>query len=545
MSVPQSSRLEATPPPDLEVRLPAALLERFTALLVANPPLPLMVEETFAGLCDLFSLDCLMLYSVEEDELRPVAGAGRGALQNVTRRLTTLPRADDALWSSLESGMGLFSDFAADVPKALEGLELTGIGAMGLLTASGSLRGVLIVGRSAEVRGWALAQQKTLIAASRIVAVCLERSLSVIPAPSAEGLALSNLSRLLDGVHSEAALRRSALLVLRPHLAGVSLTWVRLGNGNLQILEFEGNEDLEDGLRRSALPDEEELLRAISSDRVTCTDPVTGGNADTRFAAHGVAAWCAMPSRNGLALLALRQSRGTGWSDTEQRLLRAAGKTLNAALERLRALEELMAARARAEFLAGLSDALQSAQTAEEVCQTAMSLLGPSVSALNIMTLRLFHVSGHIRVSAMGFWGNVPEQYNNHLHPEGLPLERTKLTRQVFETKQPFYDHAYVREKDPQRSIVAIGLEPIFDSQGQVLAVFSVGRETGLGDWNPSERELLARAAATVGLALERSQVRLELEQSRQRAQLLAKLSDALQSALTAEEAAEFSMKVR
>jgi signal transduction histidine kinase len=202
----------------------------------------------------------------------------------------------------------------------------------------------------------------------------------------------------------------------------------------------------------------------------------------------------------------------------------------------------LMDARARAEFLAGLSDSLQSAMTAEEVCTTAMTLLGPNVRASNILTLRLSRIETHIRVTAMGVWGDVPAMYSNHLRPEGVPLEMTKLTRRVFESRQPFYDRGYVREKDPERSKVALGLEPIFDSQGNVLAVFSVGRDPRLGDWKPSERELLFRAAATVGLALERAQVRLELEESRHRAQVLAKLSDALQTAQTAEDAAQYAM---
>jgi signal transduction histidine kinase len=536
------ANLVRSDPHELEVRLPAALLERFTALLVANPPLPLLIEETFFGLEALFDLDCLLLYALEDEKLRPVAGAGRGALEDVQHRMTPIDHAADALWEAVETGVARFSQPAdpAALSASLGFLHASSLAVLPLPGANGEVRGALVLARI-QPSEWITVRQKTLIAASRIIAVNLERSLAHHPAPTAEGVALSNLSRLLDGVHSETQLRRAALEVLRPHLAGVSLAWARLERGSLRILEFDGNETLELHLRESELPDDDAILEAVMDDSVTCADHLSGGG---RFSTLGITAWCAMPVRQGLALLALRQSRTSAWSDAEQRLLGAAGKTLTAGLERLRALEALMDARSRAEFLAGLSDALQSAMTAEAVCSTAMALLGPNVRAANILTLRLSRIDTQIRVTAMGVWGDVPALYSNHLRPEGVPLEMTKLTRRVFETRQPFYDKGYVREKDPERSKVALGLEPIFDAQGNVLAVFSVGRDPRLGDWKPSERELLFRAAATVGLALERAEVRAELEQSRHRAQVLAKLSDALQTARTAEDAADAAMSL-
>jgi GAF domain-containing protein len=526
---------------ELEIRLPAALLERFTSLLVANPPLPLLVEETYFGLEALFDLDFLLLYTLEDETLRPISGAGRGEFEVLVEDLQPIPRASDGLWQAVESGVACFVSDAVTAPLSadLNFLRTPNQAVLPLPGENGAVRGALVIGRLEATQGWAVARQKTLVAASRVVAVCLERNLSLHPESSSEGIALSNLARLLDGVHSEAQLRRAALEVLRPHLAGVSLTWARLERSGLQLLEFDGNETLETHLRESELPDDDEILEAVLEDHVICGKSLSGTG---RFAALNVSAWCAMPIRQSLVLLALRQSRQSAWTDAEERLLGAAGKTLTAALERLQALEALMDARARAEFLAGLSDALQSAMTAEEVCTTAMSLLGPNVRASNIITLRLSHSEGAIRVTAMGVWGEVPVLYSNHLRPEGVPLEMTKLTRRVFETRQPFYDRGYVREKDPERSKVALGLEPIFDSAGNVLAVFSVGRDPRLGDWKPSERELLFRAAATVGLALERAQVRLELEESRHRAQVLAKLSDALQTAQTAEDSAQYAM---
>ena len=514
----------------LEVRLPASVLERFTALLVANPPLTLLTEETFAGLEPLFDLDCALLYALQGDALQPVAGTGKGVFEDIGRALQPVQRIDNALWRSLEAGVAVFAGHSG-----FGGLSFAALAVLPLPGFNGALRGALCFARNASHSDWPPALQKTLIAASRVIAVNLERSLSTVDTSSGEGVALSNLSRLLDGVRSERELRVAALEVLRPHLTGVSLLW--LETANLNVLEFDGYEPLEVLIRSGQWLGNHDLSKALEIDRVTCADEVKPNPL-------GVTAWCAMPARPGLTLLALRLSRQGMWSDSEQRLLHLASKTLGAALERMRALEELMLSRARAEFLAGLSDALQSAATPEEVCQTAMALLGPNVQAQNILTLRLKPFGDNIRVTAMGVWGDVPALYNNHLRPEGLALEQTRLTRQVFETRQPHYEAGYVRLKDPLRSRVALGLEPIKDSAGQVLAVFSVGRDPALGAWDSSERELLARAAATVGLALERAEVRLELEGSRTRAQVLASLSNALQGAHTAEDAAAFSMKL-
>lgn len=513
----------------LEVRLPASVLERFTALLVANPPLTLLTEETFAGLEPLFDLDCALLYALQGDALQPVAGAGKGAFEDIGKRLQPVQRIDNALWRSLEAGVAVFTGHSS-----FGGLSFAALAVLPLPGFNGALRGALCFARNASHKDWPPALQKTLIAASRVIAVNLERSQSTTERSSGEGVALSNLSRLLDGVRSERDLRIAALEVLRPHLTGVSLLW--LETANLNVLEFDGYDPLEAEIRSGAWLGHALLGEAFESEHVTCAEQVEPNPL-------GVTAWCAMPARPGLTLLALRLSRQGAWSISEQRLLHLASKTLGAALERMRALEELVESRARAEFLAGLSDALQSAATPEEVCQTAMALLGPNVTALNILTLRLKPFGPSIRVTAMGTWGEIPAMYD-YVGSEGMALEQTNLTRQVFETRQPHYEAGYVRQKDPLLSKVALGLEPIKDSQGQVVAVFSVGRDPTLGAWDSSERELLARAAATVGLALERAEVRLELEESRGRAQVLASLSNALQNTHTAEDAAAASMKL-
>jgi signal transduction histidine kinase len=519
----------------LEVRLPASVMERFTALLVANPPLGLMTEETFAGLEPIFELDCALLYRLDLDLLEPIAGAGRGTLHDIGRRLGAEARSDHALWRALDSGVPLFTQ-----ATTFGGVAYTSLAVLPLPGFNGTVRGALVFGRvSADPPPWRVSQQRTLIAASRVIAVNLERSLDPRgAAPTNDGVALSNLARLLDGVRDEPELRTAALEVLRPHLAGASLAWLEHdAQGRVRVLEFDGNETLEAGLRQGALPDDHSLLEALCAGRFAVRE---GGDG----AVLGVTAWCAMPARAGLTLLAMRQSRLHNWTEGEQRLLRAATKTLGACCDRLATINALVEARARAEFLAGLSDALQTASTPDEVSQTAMALLGPNVRALNILTLRLQGAREHIRVSTMGAWGSLPPVYAHYLAPEGVPLEHTKLTRQVFETRQPYYDAGYVRQRDPARSRVALGLEPIIDSQGQVLAVFSVGRDPALGAWLGEERELLARAAATVGLALERAEVRLALEASRNRAQVLASLANALQRAQTAEEVAALSMEL-
>ncbi|MEY4530491.1 MAG: hypothetical protein RLZZ156_1212, partial [Deinococcota bacterium] len=327
---------------------------------------------------------------------------------------------------------------------------------------------------------------------------------------------------------------------LRPHLAGVSLCFAEIKIERLEILEFNGHEGLAQNLISSQEPDDAVLLEAVLSGSNAFFDvlPLKEG----RFSKIGITALSVLPLSNGMALLALRRAQAASWTPSERHLLGASGRMIGAALERLRVAEALFEARVRAELLAGLSDALQTAQTADEVAHIAMRLLAPSLRAANIFSLRVIREPQQIMVRGMGAWGHVPEVYGNHFAAPGLPLEKTTMTRVVVEQNRAHYEDNYVRRQSGES--VALGIEPVRNLAGQVIALISVGRDSSLGVWRSSERELLARAAATVGLALERAEVREELLRAKQRAEVLSRLSDALQVAQTGEEVAEFAMKL-
>jgi signal transduction histidine kinase len=522
---------------DSFLRLPASALERFTSLLISNPPLGLLLEETLAGLAGVLDLQAMALFVFHGDELRPVAAAQCQHLE-ILSLLPYQGRSD--WWSSLEAGVVLsFAVGATGTPHGFEALGGSGLALLPLAGTHGLVRGVLAVTRQLH-SGFVVAEQHVLTAMTRVIAVCVDRQLAPLPAGNAEIVALSGLMRLLESVPSESHLRRSALETLRPHLAGVSLCFAEFKAERLEILEFNGHEGLAQELIGSNQPDDAVLLEAVLSGSTAFFDslPVDEG----RFSKVGVTALSILPLPNGMALLALRRAQAGRWSEAERRLLGASGRMIGAALERLRVAEALFDARVRAELLAGLSDALQTAQTADEVAHIAMRLLAPSLRAANIFSLRVVREPQQIMVRGMGAWGHVPAAYGNHFSAPGLPLEKTTMTRVVVEQNRAHYEDYYVRRQTGEP--VALGIEPVRNLAGEVIALISVGRDSSLGAWRSSEKELLARAAATVGLALERAEVREELLRAKQRAEVLSRLSDALQVAQTGEEVAEFAMKL-
>jgi signal transduction histidine kinase len=524
-------------PDEMFLRLPASALERFTGLLISNPPLGLLLEETLSGLASILDLQAMALYVFAGDELRPIAAAEVGHNQ-ILGFLPAQGRSN--WWSSLEAGVALtYSVGAIGIPFGFEALTGSALALLPLSGTHGLVRGVLAVTRQQQTH-FVLPEQHVLMAMTRIIAVCVDRQLASLPIGTSEIVALSGLMRLLESVPSESHLRRSALETLRPHLAGVSLCFAELKIERLEILEFNGHEELAEMLRNNQEPDDAVLLEAILSSSAAFFDVLP--QKEGRFSNVGITALSVLPLPNGMALLAFRRAYAAQWTESERRLLGASGRMIGASLERLRVAEALFDARVRAELLAGLSDALQTAQTADEVAHIAMRLLAPSLRAANIFSLRVVREPQQIMVRGMGAWGHVPATYGNHFAAPGLALEKTTMTRTVVEQNRAHYEDHYIRRKTGEA--VALGIEPVRNLAGQVIALISVGREPTLGAWRNSEKELLARAAATVGLALERAEVREELLRAKQRAEVLSRLSDALQVAQTGEEVAEFAMKL-
>jgi signal transduction histidine kinase len=137
-----------------------------------------------------------------------------------------------------------------------------------------------------------------------------------------------------------------------------------------------------------------------------------------------------------------------------------------------------------------------------------MHWLGPALHAQNILTLRV----GPQSVTAMGAWGEIPSTYQGYFAPDGVPLVRTQLIKTIVESGEPIYEMRYEALGRAEDRLIAVGLEPIKDSSANVLAIFSVAREPRFGEWREPEREFLKRAASTVGLALERTRAREQLE---------------------------------
>ena len=535
---------------NLEVRLPASLLERFTALLISSPGLDVLLEELYAGIHDVFDVDFVALYALEGIELKLLSAFGEGFNTSIKTKLGRLKRSSDGIWTVLDTSHPLFIDDVSLNPATdvFQTLPASSLALLPLTNGNGTF-GILALGRVGEARAFSLTRRYALIATTRVITIPVERLLSSeITSQAPEASALLALSRLLEGVHNARALERAALEVLRPFFAGASLGFALLEGQGLRFEDFEGHEDL---AKNAGLSDWQEIsdpliLEAMHSNLPTYID-------DYAKTAHPYPLWLAagfqalafvpiLPaSFNFIAgnrcLCAIRPARERSWSQAEKQLLAAAGRTIAVSLERIHTTEALREARARAEFLAALSDALQSAQTADDVAQTAMRLLGPTLRATNIFTLKLEEQHRKLQLKVTGAWGELPEGYEQHFLKRGVQLEQTRLTKLLLDSNTAYYEAGRTTQ-------VSLGLEPIRDSEGKIVAIFSVGRDSSLGEWRVTEKDLLARAAATVGLALERAGVRERLHQARARAELLAGLSDALQTVQTAEQVAETAMRL-
>ncbi len=535
---------------NLEIRLPASLLERFTALLISSPGLDVLLEELLAGIHDVFDVDFVALYVLEGIELKLFSAFGQGLAAGIRTQIGSLERSNDAIWTVLDTSHPLFIDDLADsrVCQVFQNLPASSLALLPLTNALGTF-GILALGSVGEARVFSASRRYALIATTRVMTIPIERLLSNEATSQApEASALLALSRLLEGVHNARDLERAALEVLRPYFAGASLGFAVLEDHRLRFEDFEGHEVIAQSADLNSwhqIKDKTLLLAMHSSNPTFLDDYALSPTAHRQWLAAGIRSVAFVPIlpsslhfiAGNRALTALRPARERIWSEVEKHLLAAAGRTIAVSLERIYTTEALYEARARAEFLAALSDALQSAQTADDVAQTAMRLLGPTLHATNIFTLKLEEQRGKLQVRVTGAWGELPTGYEQHFLNRGVQLEQTRLTKLVLDSNNAFYDSGGGAQ-------VSLGLEPIRDSEGKIVAIFSVGRESMLGDWRVTEKDLLARAAATVGLALERAGVRERLHQARVRAELLGGLSDALQTVQTAEEVAETAMRL-
>jgi PAS domain S-box-containing protein len=167
-------------------------------------------------------------------------------------------------------------------------------------------------------------------------------------------------------------------------------------------------------------------------------------------------------------------------------------------------------ARSQAEVLAALGDTLQLATTPEQVAEQALERLGPALHAQSMLVVRLDGEG--IRLPTL--WGETPEVVVAYMTRPGLTLGETPMLHRAAQEGRGIYLGDYQAERGAVRSFPALasGVEPIHRPGGTLEGFLVVWRPTARGVWHPAERELLRRAADTLGLALERAATAAQLE---------------------------------
>lgn len=209
-----------------------------------------------------------------------------------------------------------------------------------------------------------------------------------------------------------------------------------------------------------------------------------------------------------LLLLGLKDTEG--WTDQDQALVRAVGRSLRLALERAevvaelgRRTHELDRARRQAEVLAVLGESLQRATTPDEVAGLALPRIGPAIQAQSMLVVQL--EDGHIRLPTL--WGDTPQAVVDYMTRPGLKLSEAPILQRVSQSRHSVYLNNYRAEPGTIAAFpeLAGAVEPIClpdDTLGGFLVAW---RGEQHGAWLEHEQDLLRRAANTLGLALERA----------------------------------------
>ncbi|UBV44183.1 GAF domain-containing protein (plasmid) [Deinococcus taeanensis] len=167
----------------------------------------------------------------------------------------------------------------------------------------------------------------------------------------------------------------------------------------------------------------------------------------------------------------------------------------------------LAAQRARADTLAALGDALQSARRPGDVGHLALPLLGDILKARTAMVVML--EQGVLRAPTV--WGKVWPGMAAFLDG-GIPLAGAALLAACARTGEAGYYAEYSAAGGGVAGLppMAFAVEPIRIPGGALAGLLAVWRSPA-GDWRDGERDLLRRAAGTLGLALERAAAEQEL----------------------------------
>lgn len=173
---------------------------------------------------------------------------------------------------------------------------------------------------------------------------------------------------------------------------------------------------------------------------------------------------------------------------------------------------ELEASQNRAEFLATLGDALQALGNPDEVARVAFDrlrlLLGAEYLALSWV--------GKEQISLGEVWGRLPDGLELAART-GLKRSQGGMLWRMVEGQQALYSNDYAQESyrlELGLHNYAIAAEPVIYRGGEIVAALSIGRIISETGWQESEKDLIKRAANTLGLALERSE-RLAMAEAR------------------------------
>ena len=168
---------------------------------------------------------------------------------------------------------------------------------------------------------------------------------------------------------------------------------------------------------------------------------------------------------------------------------------------------ELEAARERAELLAALADALAGLSDPQAVAWATLERLGP---ALGVSWGAICRSEGE-RLYSPVVWGKPPPRLTQRFAQPWLPLDSAPLVARALQSGQGVYLEDYSDPPYPPGTRLAVATEPLL-AAGRPYGALQVARQAALGPWRPGERDLLTRAAQTLGLALERAELTQRLQ---------------------------------
>jgi PAS domain S-box-containing protein len=175
-----------------------------------------------------------------------------------------------------------------------------------------------------------------------------------------------------------------------------------------------------------------------------------------------------------------------------------------------------LALRGGSEVLATLGDALQKASTPKEVAELALAQLGPALRARSMLVVRLMRAptegEGRAEIELPTLWGDTPEPIMMYMTRPGLTLEEMPILLRAAQTKGGVYLADYRADQHAVSLFPALacGAEPIQTPDGTLEGFLVAWRDKAAAGgqdagWQDDERELMRRAAGTLGLALERA----------------------------------------